>query len=416
MRTTLHSTVILVTLLFSQQISAQTSWTAQTSGVADTLYSVQFLDANNGFVGGYRGTVLKTTDGGTTWTDVSITSSWMVRDISFIDANTGWAALGDVNDGDNSGELWHTTDGGTTWSKQTYYSTRARLGISFIDTSTGWACGSRSGPMDIANTLDGGTTWTEQTDGAVFGWTYKVDAISATDIWSVGVTFFPNPSGLIIHSTDGGSSWALQSLGTISYTYDVEAVDANTIYVCGDAGYIVATTDGGTTWNGQTTGTTDILWRTSFSSTMTGLACGDNGTIIGTINGGANWNAETSGVSTTLNGIYMLDSTTAWAVGAGGTILKRALGSGIKEGLWLTPGVAVFPNPFRNQTTIKIENAGVRDSYTFSLFDALGRPVNQYIINGRQHMLNRDQLPRGIYHYSITGNNSLPVSGKVVIQ
>jgi hypothetical protein len=43
------------------------TWTGQSSGITNTLYSVSFTDANTGKVVGGEGTILHTATGGTTW-------------------------------------------------------------------------------------------------------------------------------------------------------------------------------------------------------------------------------------------------------------------------------------------------------------------------------------------------------------
>ena len=48
-----------------------TTWTPQTSGVTSDLRSVAFRDANNGIAVGIGGRILRTTNGGTTWTPIS---------------------------------------------------------------------------------------------------------------------------------------------------------------------------------------------------------------------------------------------------------------------------------------------------------------------------------------------------------
>ena len=45
-----------------------TTWTPQTSGTTNNLTCVYFSDVNNGTIVGDNGTIIKTTDGGTTWT------------------------------------------------------------------------------------------------------------------------------------------------------------------------------------------------------------------------------------------------------------------------------------------------------------------------------------------------------------
>ena len=44
------------------------NWTTQTSGTTLNLYETSFPDVNTGYVVGEGGRILKTTNGGTTWT------------------------------------------------------------------------------------------------------------------------------------------------------------------------------------------------------------------------------------------------------------------------------------------------------------------------------------------------------------
>ncbi len=76
------------------------------------LTSVDFVDANNGYVCGYnssnKGIILKTTDGGTTWTKTEFTNANKLNEISMFNANQGLAV-------GNGGTIIGTIDGGTTW-------------------------------------------------------------------------------------------------------------------------------------------------------------------------------------------------------------------------------------------------------------------------------------------------------------
>jgi hypothetical protein len=67
----------------------------------------------------------------------------------------GWAV------GDN-GTIVNTTNGGTTWNPQTSGTGQFLIGVEFTDATTGWAVG-RLGT--ILHTTNGGTTWNPQTSG-----------------------------------------------------------------------------------------------------------------------------------------------------------------------------------------------------------------------------------------------------------
>ena len=54
------------------------------------LFSVYFIDKNEGWVGGENGTVLHTTDGGKNWILVDFPFSRYVNGIYFSDVNNGW--------------------------------------------------------------------------------------------------------------------------------------------------------------------------------------------------------------------------------------------------------------------------------------------------------------------------------------
>src|SRR6266851_4011468 len=81
------------------------TWTLQSSGTSNPLLGVSFVDPNTGTAVGNNGTILRTIDGGATWMPQSGGTSNTLWGVSFVDANTG-TAVGD------SGTILRTTDGG----------------------------------------------------------------------------------------------------------------------------------------------------------------------------------------------------------------------------------------------------------------------------------------------------------------
>ena len=66
------------------------------SGVSKILRSVHFVEARTGWVVGDAGTILRTADGGSTWTKVnSVLLEY--RDVYFVEAMTGWMVGYDPN-------------------------------------------------------------------------------------------------------------------------------------------------------------------------------------------------------------------------------------------------------------------------------------------------------------------------------
>src|SRR5213078_5101481 len=66
---------------------AGSSWTIQPSGTTQTLWGVSFTDVNNGTAVGEGGTILRTTDGGDNWASQPSGTTLQFRGVSFIDAN-----------------------------------------------------------------------------------------------------------------------------------------------------------------------------------------------------------------------------------------------------------------------------------------------------------------------------------------
>ncbi len=183
--------------------------------------------------------------------------------------------------------------------------------VHFVNATTGTAVGWFG---TILRTTDGGSTWVVQTSGTT-DFLYGVSFTDATTGTAVGT------GGTILRTTDGGSSWVSQSSGTTRVLFGVSFADATTGTAVGDVGTILRTTDGGSSWVSQTSGTT-VLWGVSFADATTGTAVGDGGTIHQTTNGGSSWVSQTSGTRIGLWGVSFTDATTGTAVGDRGTILR----------------------------------------------------------------------------------------------
>jgi photosystem II stability/assembly factor-like uncharacterized protein len=65
------------------------TWTRQSSGTTGPLVAVSFPDQNTGAAVGAGGTILRTDDAGATWSPQSSGTTQPLAAVSFIDANTG---------------------------------------------------------------------------------------------------------------------------------------------------------------------------------------------------------------------------------------------------------------------------------------------------------------------------------------
>ena len=82
----------------------------------------------------------------------------------------------------------------------------------------------------------------------------------------------------------------------------------------------------GAQWIQQTSGVGSSLLDIDFVNENIGWACGDNGVIVKTTNGGVNWVQQPSGITNRLEGIDAVDQNLVWCVGWWNTILKSTNG------------------------------------------------------------------------------------------
>ena len=133
-----------------------TTWSSQSSGTLEWLTGVSFIDANNGIVVGFNGIILQTTNGGITWNMLTSGTTRYLYDVAFVDMNHA-IAVG------QSGTIMKTTNGGITWSTLSSGTVNSLLSVSFTDTNNGTTVGSYG---TILRTTNGGVTFVEE--GRVF--------------------------------------------------------------------------------------------------------------------------------------------------------------------------------------------------------------------------------------------------------
>ncbi len=301
---------ILFALFGSIKVHAQI-WNPLNTQITNDLKACYFIDANTGWVSGDSGTVIKTTDGGTTWSmheNTGTTNS--LRSIYFLNANTGWAA------GDN-GTAIKTTDGGSTWNTLVSGVTVQINAIKFADANNGWFTGQNA---NIRHTTNGGTSWSPQLSG-----------IGGSNIWGLSVSdplnAFCVGSGHKGSKTVDGNSWTAVDFGggaLVQYN-DVAFPTMMNGLTINSAGGISRTTTGGSipaAWVAQVSPTTNELLGIDMLDITKGWICGRTGIILSTTDSGSTWGAEASGTLTHLWQIDFVNDTTGWAVGGNGLVIK----------------------------------------------------------------------------------------------
>ncbi|MCB0722799.1 MAG: T9SS type A sorting domain-containing protein [Ignavibacteriae bacterium] len=407
----------LVTLSGSNAYSID-GWVGYPTPISEQVSNIYFVNSLTGWAVFGSGKIVKSTDGGITWTIQHQTQNLSLYSLSFINENTGWCAGGSRNLFTyNYYYLVGTTNGGNTWDSLFYgvasfsYLSKVHLqsptlgfllgdggngggtegfllkstsfgnswssvqtqthdywDIKFKDNNTGWAITKYGDDTDhdtatIIKTTNGGTTWNRIYFRNSLN-IYSIIYIENDDIIASGQIFTPgNPGRIILRSTNGGQTWdsTLLSSGKIPLF-----IDFNTGWSTAANG-IFKTTDGAVSFTQQSTSSTYSLF---FVDSLHGWAAGDLGIIYRTTTGGV---TNINQVNNTVPKTFRLYQN--------------------------------YPNPFNPSTNIRFGIAN-SSNVKISIYDVTGKLievlVNQKLSAGTYEIQwNADGFASGVYFYSL---------------
>ena len=269
----------------------------------DGIEAVCFTSADTGFIAGWNDYFAKTTDGGTTWTDVTVGSgNWYFRDIEFWDADNG-IAVSSLSAGGSA--VYVTDDGGDNWSTASGVSINIQ-DAAYASASTLFAVG---GDEKIIKSTDNGNTWS-----VIYTGTFQYVFFGVDFDGDYGVV--GGEDGKIRHTTDGGSSWSEYATGYHNF-HGVDVVNSDSSFVAGTDEDIYKTTDGGSSWAIEDNGPgASSYYKVKFSDNGTGYVCGSQG-VMKRRDGplAANFEADQTTIcfGSTVNFTDLSTSATSWA-------------------------------------------------------------------------------------------------------
>ena len=283
---------------------AQFGWYQQYSGTTNNLNSICFK-GSVGWIAGNNGTILKTTNTGTTWFLQSSGTTNNLLSISFYDALTG-CTVGSV------GTILKTTNGGDNWIS-------LNSGVSINLNSV----------MLPANNLylyavgDFGTVLRSSNNGV--NWSVIPSATSnhLKDLLEYNAFLLAvGSNGTVIRSTNWGANWSLINIGTSNDLNSIEGYGYSfDDYLVGNNGKIFKTTDNGLSWTSINSGTSNNLFSITLYPNSYVWVAGAGGLILRSGDGGNVWVQEASGTSNNLNSIFFINLNAGWSVGNNGLIL-----------------------------------------------------------------------------------------------
>ncbi len=180
------------------------------------LSGVYFTKNNIGIAVGEKGTILKTTNGGLNWTNITPPVFRDFKAIKFINDTIGYI-VGGENFTNNISTILRTTDGGSHWTILKDEIGGILSDITFLNNSTGYICGDKA---TLLKTTDGGLNWnailipnSQQTDfftsvdfnsdylgvvGGLNGQTYIYTSSQLPDVYSLNAQFL-DTTNCILH-------------------------------------------------------------------------------------------------------------------------------------------------------------------------------------------------------------------------
>ncbi len=267
--------VFVVVLSLKFNLFAQWHWQNPTP-IGKPIYDMTFTDSLNGYICGYGGLILKTTDAGLHWKEIEVPTKGLIFRIFFINKDVGWyLSYEDMT-------LYKSSDAGESWEVVSSFSPKYATTICFIDEMNGFA----GGYYNLLRTTDGGKTWIEDTN---VGNAYSLQFLNQN------IGFATTHNG-IYTTTNGGNSWLFKGIPAFDFAPSkVFAYDQNNIFVIGTDGWIngelyyvfYQSSNSGNSWIGKQFNNqiTDVF----FESPTSGWVCSDK--IYHSINRGINWDS-----------------------------------------------------------------------------------------------------------------------------
>jgi photosystem II stability/assembly factor-like uncharacterized protein len=359
------------------------TWTEQVSGITNVLKGndIDQLEPLRQIAVGENGIILLTNDGGSQW---QIKSSGTLQNLNKVVNNTeyNWIAAGD------NGTILKTYDKGETWAVIPSGVTENLNDVFFIGDAVGFIVGNNS---TLLKTVDRGETWQSITltiEDATLTAISMIDDMEGTIVGT---------NGLIMNTTDGGETWA--TVNTLSFTADFNDIKyfnslgpVPVAIAVGNDGAIARSTDKGNTWYGVFGVVSNDFMSVNFGNESNGITVGEEGIELYTYDGGQTWRTNM------LFAVPLID------LGEQQNMVKQSTyESSVK--------LSNFPNPFNPSTNISYELPF--DGYvSLVIYDVTGKEVARLINKNFQRTgsydveFNGRELSSGVYFYRLDVSNS----------
>jgi len=366
----------------------------------------------------------KTTDGGITWTSSALGANYFPTSFQALNSDTAWLSINYDNGSVAQnwyGSLLKTTDGGTTWisnSSIPFDSTSYVEMVHFFNSNEGVAFGDGPNGFEVYFTSNGGTTWGTSIVPAALSGEYAFENhyyVYGNNVW------ITSTEGRVLHSADKGVNWTVAQIDAFSYPTVCRVAFYNSmdgIAVAYDSNFssiydTYITHDGGSTWIQQSY--SGNLYQAFYGGLF--IVPGSNVLISNAssqlVNGssysldsGLTWN------NIDVNGYGAIDGkgwNSLWTgqytstIGVGGVAKWDAVPLGIKQ-KETAFNFSISPNPSNGKFILEMRNQ-TKNKLKISVEDITGKKVfeNEYIKNNDFFVQTLDlkNISSGIYFVNV---------------
>ncbi len=280
------------------------SWSAQRSPTDEDFSAVVCTDASRAWAVTRSGSIVRTTDG-STWRLVARAAE-RLRTLA-VDGSELWA-------GGDDGLMMRSADGGATWTRVGSGLTSGSLeDVDAVDRTRAWAVGERG---LILRTRDGGATWTRQRSAVT-------NTLNGVSFGTTRSGFAVGNAGTILRTTNAGARWVRAGRPVRSRLVSVCAVDSRYVWVAGNRGTILRSKDGGRHWKRQKAHTRADLCSITFVDRRHGWAVGGTSILLRTTDGGRHWKKSTlrapikHPAAQAFTSVFFIDRTYGWIAASG---------------------------------------------------------------------------------------------------
>lgn len=417
---------------------SQENWTELAPITDWNLRAVHFIDSLTGWACGDFGTIIKTTDGGKTFSSQNSGVQSFIFDIFFTNQHKGFAVT-IKDDFPFTTKILSTTNGGSNWIAENYPQDNFFFNsIYFVDSLVGFM-----GGTTIVRTSDGGESWNE----------VHIDSNLISSLPVEEFRFYNNQlgfacggfldvAGVVWRTTDGGLNWTATGVGP-DPVFSINVLDSlNIVALAGDpeglfgVGHI-RSSDGGETWSFTTLDFFGLALGSGFRNKSEGwYAAGFN--FLLTSNGGQSWVKIPADSNKLVYDLIFTDEYTAFAAGDSGQVWRyKNYVTNIEMEETATPNNLIlyqnYPNPFNPITKIKytipstLLSLGRVVEVKLLVYDILGneiaalvneqQPAGTYEVefNAQQTAYNK-QLPAGVYFYQLIAGSFIQTKKLILLK